>query len=1423
MESPKLVTDTMAVQAGLSKFDPNAHPGEVYDAFVEFVDAFAYEYEAICKDPPAGLDETQKTAWIDQNKRKQFLGRFASRNLQRDFEDSVPKDERSTISFDDTVKKLKERYKPTRNVTLANYQFHKLAQREVEMYDAFVNRVKHEANNCEFSCDAPTCTVKDILIRDQIIVGTSDDEIRKNALNNQWTLTDLVAKGRKIEAASIGAMKIKEEKVEDTTIGRVGKPGKYSKKKKAQEKLYSRPSKERCQNCSSRLCRGDKKCFAYGMDCFACGKEGHFKGATVCKKSRKKGKSKARRVNDSSETETEDETSGSNTNESSSDEADVNRVKPTAHQAKQCRYVGHVRRSKFNIRKTKAKYQVPVIIKEKEVIVFADTGADVCVMSRANARKLELPLEKTKMQLKPYGSKKYLRCVGYYVGPVMYYDNVANIGIYVVKKNVETLLSGPASEALGIISFNGSHITDEADINRTATSRDPTTEHIIQQCPEVFTGIGKLRDHQVKLHVDENVPPVAIPPRPVPFHLRKRTKKELERMEAQGIIEDHEGPAPWVSNIVLAPKENGDVRITIDMRKPNEAIKDTKIPIPRAEDIRSELAGAKYFSKLDFKSAYHQLELAPESRYLTVFHAGEKLMRYKRLTMGVMPASGELNKVLRPLFNKIPNAHVIHDDLIIATVTDEEHDKAITDVLQVIKNSGLTLNSDKCLFKKKEIPFWGIIVSDQGVRPDPEKVQSLRNATRPRNRSEVMSFLCMLQSNSEFIPNLSKETINLRELTKKNKRFQWTPKCQNEFDHLKELFCEEALLQYFDPEQPTYLFVDAHKSGLSAILAQGESPEKAHMITCASRATNPIERRYPQLDLEALSVDFALRRFRKYLVGGPKSILFTDHKPLISIFGNTRHGSVRTDRIKLRHQDILYQVVWRAGIDNPADFLSRHAVPWQKLPRSWKHETEELEKTVWFLQFAPYTEAISFKRMIAETEKDKLLKRLKKYLMKGYIPKSDEELRPYRLVINDLTISDTGLILKDERIVLPKSLWKLAVEKAHQGGHPGMTNMKRRLRTHFWIPKMNELVEKKVQTCPSCQVFSPKTTKEPISPQVTPQTNWSDISIDLFGPMPDKRHVLVAQDNKSRFPAAKIVPSTAATPVLNALGEMYNCYGNPEQHRTDNGTPFNSDAFKEFSDSRDIDHVKVFPYHPQGNPAETYMKPLGKALKAAYFNRENAQKAVDDLLAAYRSTPHPATNTAPGDMLFRDGYRSTFPRKPAMEQEIIAAHNRDQEQKLTRKEKVNNSAHRKTDTVIIGDKVLMKDKTKKHKFDPLFLPSPMTVLSCNGKGVVIQAKDGSKYRRHKDDIKSFYDNPESTSKAQVVEKKEEDPLYISDSDRNIEEVTLPEYNQLSEPTASVEHHSATSIDAEIPSLPRAQRNRQPPDYLQISWSKEGKY
>ena len=771
------------------------------------------------------------------------------------------------------------------------------------------------------------------------------------------------------------------------------------------------------------------------------------------------------------------------------------------------------------------------------------------------------------------------------------------------------------------------------------------------------------------------------------------------------------------------------------MREANKAIKKTNLPIPRAEDISSQLSGYKVFSKLDFKSAFHQLEIEEESRALTVFHAGDRLMRYKRLTMGSAPASGELNKALKPLFKDIPHVHVIHDDLIVAGRTQAEHDETLNKVCRRILESGMTLNPEKCIIADVQIPWWGMVISETGISPDPQKVEAIKHMTEPKSKAELKSFLCMVQSNMKsFVPSLAKKTKHLRRLIKDNVKFVWNRECQKEFETLRDDFSEDILIHHYNPQEETQLVVDASQSGLSALLVQGTQNDKK-IVAVASRATSSTEARYPQLDLEALAIDFGLRRFRYYIAGGPKVTVITDHKPLESIFKNIRSGSIRTERIKLRHQDLDYKVKWEKGDSNAADYLSRHATPLKHIPKDQREESLELEKTIWFVQYNPYIEAISVEKLIDATCNDAVLQRLIKCIRKGYLPKKHKDLTQYAKIFSQLAISDSGLVLKGEKIVLPNSLLETALKKAHQGSHPGITSMKRRLRGHFYIPELNKHVESMVKNCKHCAMYTSKYRKNKLHPHNLEEYNaWEKVSVDLFGPMPNKRHIVVAQDMVSKFPAAKIVSKTDADHVIGALEEMYANYGAPLVHRTDNGPPFNSMQFAKFSDDKGIHHEKSFPYHPQANPVECLMKPLGKSMKIAHYDSGNLDTALQNFLTTYRATPNKTTGIAPGDVMFRHGYGNNFPKTFTPDNDTVReALSMEQQYRECKGDEMN--INRRREEFHIGDQVLTRNEKKKTKFEPTFDPTPRTITHVENGGIVCRDEEGVPQRRHMDDIK----------------------------------------------------------------------------------------
>ena len=215
----------------------------------------------------------------------------------------------------------------------------------------------------------------------------------------------------------------------------------------------------------------------------------------------------------------------------------------------------------------------------------------------------------------------------------------------------------------------------------------------------MFTGVGLLRDYELKLHIDESVKPVAQHVRRIPFGLREKVDKKLDELLELDIIEEvPEGPSGWISPLVVVPKGDGDVRVCVDMRRANEAIICERHPIPTVEELLHDMNGSTVFSKIDLKWGFHQILLCEESRHITTFVTHRGLYRYKWLMFGVTSAPEKYQQIVIDVLKGCAGVANIADDLIIHGKDVVEHDRCLFAVLDRLSEVGLTVNREKCQF-----------------------------------------------------------------------------------------------------------------------------------------------------------------------------------------------------------------------------------------------------------------------------------------------------------------------------------------------------------------------------------------------------------------------------------------------------------------------------------------------------------------------------------------------------------------------------------------------------------------------------------------------------------------------------------------------------------------------------------------------------
>ena len=858
----------------------------------------------------------------------------------------------------------------------------------------------------------------------------------------------------------------------------------------------------------------------------------------------------------------------------------------------------------------------------------------------ADGQPMDEYIEKSSMKLISYGGAPITQH-GVCTLTCTYQQTTRKTRFFVTDAPGPAIIGLPSLEAFKIVSLNCGIKTKQPVQGKA---------DLIGRYPDCFEGIGKF-ETQYHITLDPTVQPVVHPARRVPFALKPDIKKELDSMEQQGVIRKvGEGePTDWVNSLVYRRKANGQLRICLDPKDLNKAIRRDHHVTPTLEEILPKFNGAKYFSILDAKSGYWNVELDEPSSYLTTFNSPFGRYRFLRMPFGLRMAQDVFQRRIDQLLEGCPGATGIADDIVVYGHTEEEHDDNLHTLMERCVGKGLKLNPEKIRIKEPEIKFFGVICSADGVRADPKKTSALLDMPAPTNRQELLSFLGLATYMGTFIPNLSNKTAPLRELTAKNAIFQWTPNHQQAFNDVKNAITAETTLSYFDPSKPITVQVDASMAGLGAALIQEDRP-----VAFASRALSDTESRYANIEREMLAVIFGCERFYHFIFGQEVTVE-SDHKPLESIHLKRLHSAPsRLRRMLLRLQPYDIQIRYRPGPDvSIADALSR-------LPSGEACSFPDMDVQIHDIH-PQFTEDV-LTRLKAATQQDEELAVLREVIFGGWpdqrkeAPKAVQGYWNYR---DELAIED-GLLVKGERIIIPRSMVPDILTQLHSA-HQGGEKMKLRARaTVFWTG-INQDIDSTVSRCSQCQEMQPKQQREPMTPSEVPPRAWHTVGADLF--TLDGEY-LIAADYYSKYPFVFKLGSTESYAVIEKLKILFAEQGVPASLRTDNGPQFVSHKFRKFAEEFGFQHVTSSPYHPQGNGfIESQVKIVKHALSKAMKNGQDPAMA----LLCLRATPIDRMSKSPAEILLgrkiQDNLPRRFIRKPEEDKHYEHLNERQQEQK----------------------------------------------------------------------------------------------------------------------------------------------------------------
>ena len=1218
------------------------------------------------------------------------------------------------------IRIIREKELPKKNNTYESYVFRKIVQRDGESFQSFIQRLECQVNRCEY-------TDRDRQLKDQVVLGCVSENLRKVALREDPNLQRLLELGKTEEYAVSKSNNITSNENTENTAYRTA-PRKVNSWTNANQPIQSqntnRGQEKHCHWCGSSDLHGKNACPARDKQCLSCKGYGHF--ARVCK-------------NPGTEPSSVRFSRGARQPQNRANnlvqEADDGEFRQVTEE-----FANAVINDEFvfNVQgQDKLKSPCSVLVDTNVPVDFIpDTGASVNIVDFDTYTKLKqhkhYPLLHTNTRIFAYGSTSPLPLKGMFVAKLSCNNASVLSNIYVLHKHkCGNLLSKDSCMKLNLLKFNDEVANNTTEIFDSAEKLAGMLSQINTVLDRFPEGIGKLKNYELHLHVDPNVKPVAQRRRPVPLSEREFVSEQTAELLKNDIIEEVTGTSTeWVSPIHIVHKD-GKRRMTIDMRMANEAISRVRKPIPLPDEVLTDLNGSCFFSKIDLNSAYLQIPLTQESRFITTFQTHEGLYRYKRLFFGVTSASEEFQGVMSKVLSGIPGCRNIADDIIVFGKSKEEHDEALHNVLTRLLESGLTINRSKCKFRKSSVDFFGFEVSDKGIKPLIK--DSLINMPKPTDKAEVRSYVGMVNFISRFIPRFSTKLAPISNLLSKDLDFVWGPEQDHAFNTILEEIKSPRILCHFDPSKRTEITTDASPVGISAILSQEGRPVKF-----ISRKLTSVETRYSQTEREALAVVWACEKLHYYLYGIEFTVN-TDHVSLKTMYAPEGKPCARVLRWALRLLPYKFKIKHIPGVTNPADYFSRK--PLQDASPEEVKQTDDTEGFVNSILASSTPNSISVQEVLSESLRDPIFQEVVLRLKDSQWHKSPH-LSQFKSVKNELC-EKNGLIMKENRLTIPKNLRSRCLQLAHCT-HMGIDKTKRLLRSKIWWPGIDKDVTEMINECGICASVNPEGLErlEPLKIRKAPDKPFSTVHVDLFGPLESGETILGIIDELSRWPELYVLGNIRTQDVIGALDKTFGRFGNPETLTSDNGPQFRSWEFKNYLEKEGIRHHLTTPYYPQSNSSiERFFKTLKKFLKVCTLGKQELSKKLDCFLKVYRNTPIRATGYSPAEMILNYTPNIGFPNKIEKKEHIFKdAQRKDIAYKEKTKIAADKEQKRKTVSLVkAGDKVLVKYPDKGPKSRALFDPKPFVVTSRIGNRVYVE-RNGNVLCRPLNHLKRVPDN-----------------------------------------------------------------------------------